>query len=125
VNGAEQCPVLPLRSCHPLVLIILLSACLQLLFSTGYAIPIFFRLINGSNTFKPGPVHLGRAGVPVAIIALLWVAFLTVLFVLPTAYPVTHINLNYAGVTVAGVLVLSIGWWVLSARKWFDGPNTA
>jgi hypothetical protein len=90
----------------------------------GYAIPIFFRLINGSNTFKPGPVHLGRAGVPIAVIALLWVAFLTVLFVLPTAYPVTHINLNYAGVTVAGVLVFSIGWWLLSARKWFDGPNT-
>jgi hypothetical protein len=92
--------------------------------NAGYAIPIFFRLINGSNTFKPGPVHLGRAGVPIAIIALLWVAFLTVLFVLPTAYPVTHINLNYAGVTVAGVLVFSIGWWLLSARKWFDGPNT-
>ncbi|WIA33412.1 hypothetical protein OEZ86_006546 [Tetradesmus obliquus] len=90
----------------------------------SYAIPIFFRLVNGSNTFMPGPVHLGRAGVPVAVIALLWVAFLTVLFVLPTAYPVTHVNLNYAGVTVAGVLLVSIGWWVLSARKWFDGPNT-
>lgn len=32
-----------------------------------------------------------------------------VIFVLPTAYPVTKENLNYAGVAVAVVLVFSLG----------------
>lgn len=32
-----------------------------------------------------------------------------VIFVLPTAYPVTKENLNYAGVAVAVVLIFSLG----------------
>ena len=29
---------------------------------------------------------------------------------------------NYAPITVGGVIVLAGGWWLLSARKWFKGP---
>jgi len=91
---------------------------------TGYAVPIFFRAFNGHNTFKPGPFNLGKFGVAIATVAVLWVAFLTVLFVLPTTYPVTPATLNYAGVVTGTVLLASLLGWVLGARKWFDGPNT-
>jgi hypothetical protein len=100
------------------------SHCVLLCCAAGYAIPIFFRAISGNQNFRRGPVHLGRFGVPCAVIAVLWVAFLMILFVLPTAYPVTPVNLNYAGVVAGGVVLLSLLGWAVSARKWFDGPNT-
>lgn len=31
-------------------------------------------------------------------------------------------NLNYAPVAVGAVLILSLLWWVVDARKWFKGP---
>ena len=29
---------------------------------------------------------------------------------------------NYAPITVGGVIVLAGGWWIISAHKWFKGP---
>ena len=49
-------------------------------------------------------------------------ALVTVLFCLPVAYPVAEDNLNYTPVAVGGVLVLSVGTWLLHARFWFEGP---
>ena len=48
----------------------------------------------------------------------------TVLFSLPVAYPVAEDNFNYTAVLVGGVLLLSVGAWVLHARFWFQGPIT-
>ncbi len=60
---------------------------------------------------------------------MLWVAFITVLFVLPTlpsGIPFkngfTWLSVNYALIAVVGTLVLTGGWWLVSARKWFKGP---
>jgi hypothetical protein len=57
-----------------------------------------------------GPFNLGWYTYINGTIACLWVAFITVLFVLPTTYPVTSNNLNYAGIAVGIVLVFSFGW---------------
>jgi len=29
---------------------------------------------------------------------------------------------NYAPIAVIGTLLLTGGWWLLSAKKWFKGP---
>jgi len=34
----------------------------------------------------------------------------------------TWLSFNYAPIAVLGTLVLVGGWWLLSARKWFEGP---
>lgn len=52
------------------------------------------------KTFVRGPFHLGRFSLLVGWVATLWVAFITVVFVLPTAYPVTKENFNYSPVGV-------------------------
>uniref|UniRef100_A0A8R7PXB7 Amino-acid permease BAT1-like protein n=1 Tax=Triticum urartu TaxID=4572 RepID=A0A8R7PXB7_TRIUA len=88
----------------------------------SYALPIFFRVTTARKTFIPGPFHLGRYGIAVGWTAVLWVAFVTVLFSLPVAYPVAKDDFNYTPVAVGGVLLLSIGAWVLHARFWFQGP---
>lgn len=51
-----------------------------------------------------------------------WCAFITVVFALPNQYPVNSQTLNYAPVAVGVTLIFSLGWWLLSARKWFKGP---
>jgi hypothetical protein len=52
----------------------------------------------------------------------IWVAFISVLFLLPQLYPVTRDNFNYAPVVVLGSLVLLTIWWLVSQRRVFKGP---
>jgi amino acid permease (GABA permease) len=87
----------------------------------AYGIPIFLRLRAGSN-FQPGPWNLGTWGRPVAFIAVGWIAFISILFVLPQVAPISILTFNYAIVAVAAVVIYSGGYWMLSARNWFKGP---
>ncbi|MEY9844682.1 amino acid permease (GABA permease) [Streptacidiphilus sp. BW17] len=88
----------------------------------AYVIPTFLRLRLGS-AFRPGPWQLGRWSRPVGTVAVVWVVIITVLFMLPTASPVTRNSFNYAPIAVLVVLGFAGGWWLLSARKWFVGPK--
>ncbi len=88
----------------------------------AYALPIFLRLRAG-DAFVRGPWHLGRWSRPIGVVATLWVAFITILFVLPTASPITATNFNYSIVAVGVVVLLAGGWWLASARNWFVGPR--
>jgi amino acid permease (GABA permease) len=88
----------------------------------AYGIPILLRLRAGSG-FEPGPWNLGRWGRPVAMIAVGWIAFISVLFVLPQVAPISILTFNYAIVAVAAVIIYSGGYWMLSARNWFTGPK--
>lgn len=87
----------------------------------SYAIPILLRLM--AKEFKRGPWHLGAWSRPVGIVAVLWVIFISVLFMLPTANPITPTNFNYTGVIVLGALVVLVIWWFVSVRNWFTGPK--
>jgi len=53
----------------------------------------------------------------------MWVAFITLLFMLPTASPVTAKSFNYTPLAVLVVLGIAGGSWLLSARRWFTGPK--
>ena len=94
----------------------------------AYAIPIFLRLRMG-DAWEPGEWSLGRWYKPIGTIAVIWVAFISVLFILPitpTGIPFkdgfTWLSFNYAPIAVLGTLLLVGGWWILSANKWFKGP---
>ncbi|KAI9666248.1 MAG: hypothetical protein M1821_004183 [Bathelium mastoideum] len=87
----------------------------------SYATPIIVALIWPGN-FKRGPFNLGRLSRPVGVVACLWVAFITVVFCLPTSNPVDSQTLNYTPVAVGIVAVGAFGSWFLWARKWFTGP---
>jgi hypothetical protein len=71
-----------------------------------------------------GPFHLGRFSIPINIIAVLWVSFIVVLFVLPPIYPVTATTMNYASVGVGAVIIFAGLGYAFSARHWFHGPVT-
>lgn len=83
--------------------------------------PIALRVAYAPR-FVRGPFHLGALSLPVAVVAVVWIAFITVAFVLPEENPVGAQTLNYAVVAMGIVLAYALGFWVLSARKWFTGP---
>ena len=87
----------------------------------SYAIPIWLRLRQGS-AFTPGPWHLGRWSLPVARVAVAWVVFSSILFLLPQVSPITATNFNYAPVALGAVLAVATVWWFISARRHFHGP---
>jgi len=86
----------------------------------AYALPIFLRQF--APDFKIGPWHLGAWSRPIGWIAVIWVVFISVLFMLPAATPITASNFNYTPVVVLGVIALVTIWWLVSARHWFKGP---
>jgi len=87
----------------------------------AYVAPVFLRRRNPD--FQDGPWTLGRWSAPVGWIAIVWVVIICVLFILPTASPITASNFNYTILAVAVVLAFAAIWWFASARKWFTGPR--
>ena len=94
----------------------------------AYILPVFLRLRAG-DSFEAGPWSLGRWYKVLDVIAILWVIFICILFILPTteaAIPWSSQfslkTFNYAPVAVGVVILLVGAWWLLSARHWFKGP---
>jgi amino acid transporter len=82
----------------------------------SYTIPVFLALrarrANGGG--ERGPWHLGRYSSMVNLIAILWVAFISVILSLP--------DNGRAGKTIAAVTALLVLWYVLWERRRFTGP---
>jgi amino acid permease (GABA permease) len=88
----------------------------------AYVSPTYLRLRQGA-AFQRGPWHLGRWSYPVGIMACIWVAFITILFMLPTASPIHWSNFNYTIVAVLVVIGFAGIYWLVSAKNWFTGPR--
>ena len=94
----------------------------------AYILPIILRFRQGDK-FEAGPWSLGRWYKPLNIIAMIWVLFISILFIMPvtdTAVP-WNSNFDYKTANYAPVaLVVVIGavwiWWMVSAKHWFKGP---
>jgi amino acid permease (GABA permease) len=87
----------------------------------SYGVPIFLRLRRGDD-FVPGPWNLGRWSRPVAVVAVVWIALSSILFLLPQSSPINHKTFNYAPVALAVVLFIATVWWFLTARRSYRGP---
>lgn len=83
----------------------------------AYVTPVFLRRRNPE--FVDGPWSLGKWSAPVGWIAVAWVIFIVILFMLPPYSPVTIETFNYAPVTVAFVLILATALWFGTGRKNF------
>ena len=87
----------------------------------SYGLPILIGLINPQG-FIHGPFNLKRFSRPVAIIACLWIAFISIIFCLPSVNPVNSQTLDYTPVAVGIIGFWCMASWSLGARKWFVGP---
>jgi amino acid transporter len=94
----------------------------------AFILPVILRFRMGDR-FEPGAWSLGKHYKWIDAIAILWVGFIAILFMLPpykSSVPweddFTWEALNYAPILVGGALILFGGWYLLSAHKWFKGP---
>jgi amino acid transporter len=94
----------------------------------AFVLPIILRLRAGEN-FERGAWHLGKHYKWIDTLAILWIFFICIVFLLP-AYQggipfksnFSWSILNYTPLPVFGALILFGGWYLLSGRKWFKGP---
>ena len=94
----------------------------------AFVLPIILRFKAG-DAFEHGAWSLGRHYKWIDIVAIVWIAFISLVFLMP-AVPQGipwHSDFswqlsNYTLLTVGGAFVLFGGWYVLSAHKWFKGP---
>ena len=107
---------------------------------TSYATPIFLRITSGRNKLNPGPFSLGRWYLPIGTVAVSWVIFIIILLLFPgganpsasgmsercfISNPLDrfdHSLTDYAVVLVMAVFIFASVSWIISARKWFNGP---
>jgi amino acid transporter len=94
----------------------------------AYILPVFLRFRKGDE-FDPGPWSLGRWYKPLNVIAMIWVGFICILFILPTTDTAVwwkddfdHKTANYAPIAVGVVIIAVSLWWAISAKHWFKGP---
>ena len=88
------------------------------------SIPIAARVLGG-QPFTPGPFKLGAWSIPVALTAVAWMLFMTVVLMFPTAPDPTALTMNYTSVMLGGVLLLSLGYYYFPGYggvNWFTGP---
>ncbi|GJJ79255.1 choline transport protein [Entomortierella parvispora] len=92
-------------------------------FTTSYAIPILLRITVGSSTFVQHEFNLGRFSKPIGWVAVIWTAFIFIIFNLPQSWPVSDVDtFNFTPAAVGFLLAFSTLTWFLSAKNWFKGP---
>ncbi|TVY84610.1 Choline transport protein [Lachnellula suecica] len=90
----------------------------------SYFIPIFFLVIRKLHNRHPtyGPFRLGRWGLPINLVSLVYIVYVLIFLPFPTMLPVTAANMNYAGPLVGAIILIALGDWFVSGRKRFEVP---
>lgn len=85
----------------------------------SYGIPMFlkWRAIKAGRwtTANNGPWHLGKWSGFTNAVAMIWIVFISILFVAPPN--------QLTGYTMAGLTALLGVWYLVSVRHWFKGPR--
>ena len=90
--------------------------------STSYGLPVLVSLLRGRRAVKASSFSLGKFGVVINVITVLWICLAIVLFCCPTTLPVTASSMNYASVVFASFATISLVWYLVRGRKHFSGP---
>ncbi|KAK1755017.1 putative amino acid transporter [Echria macrotheca] len=94
-----------------------------ILTTTSYAIPFAGNIVTGRKYFPPGPFHLGKFGMPVNILAVLFITLFNIFYCFPYALPTTVETMNYNAVILMGVVAITGIWWVVHAVRHYPGPK--
>lgn len=92
--------------------------------SLSYFGAILPHVLSSRRNMVPGPFYMGqKLGMFVNITALLYILVTVVFFCFPLVMPVTVQNMNYTSVIVVGLMTATALWWLLHARREFQGPQ--
>ncbi|OXV05643.1 hypothetical protein Egran_06588 [Elaphomyces granulatus] len=108
------------------------STAIAALFSIGaiaqyvaFAIPIAVRVFFVGNRFRRGPWHLGRFSRPIGGMGVMFVLLMLPILCLPTTVgsDLTAEGMNWTCLVYGAPMFAVTLWWVIDARKWFEGPK--
>ena len=82
----------------------------------SYVVPVWlaWRARGSAAAVARGPWHLGRFGSAINVVAMSWVAFITVILAMPDDMR--------AGKTIAGLTIALGAWYLVAERHRFQGP---
>ncbi|MDB4969274.1 MAG: amino acid transporter [Myxococcales bacterium] len=84
-------------------------------FYVSYGIPILLALrARRRGALERGPWHVGKWSTSINLVAVIWIAFITILFMLPPN--------QLTGYTFGGALLLLTIYYFAWARRHFEGP---
>lgn len=87
------------------------------------SIMLWKRLTTAASDFMWGPFRLGKLGVPITILALIY-SFLGWLFsFFPPTAALTAQTFNWSFVVYWSFMLVALGWWLISARHHYTGPR--
>ena len=69
-----------------------------------------------------GPWSMGRAGLPINIIAFTYTLIVMVFSFFPPGLPVTAVTMNWGSVVFVGVVAIGLVYYALIGRHQYDGP---
>lgn len=88
----------------------------------SYGVPVLVNLVQGRKAVKNSAYPLGKFGVIINSICIVWICFAVVIFCFPVSIPVDPSSMNYASVVFAGFAAIAVTWYFAYARKNFTGP---
>lgn len=90
--------------------------------SMSYGGPVLVSIVRGRRAVKNSPFSLGKFGMVINVISVIWIAFAIIIFCMPATLPVNPSTMNYASVVFAGFAAIAIFWYFIYARRNFHGP---
>ena len=89
--------------------------------------PLLARILAyfyGNVKVLSGPYALGKHGIYLHIVGLIFLLFTCITFNFPTLYPVDQYNMNYTSAAIGVIGLISIVTWFTTGKKNFTGPQT-
>ncbi|GES65229.1 GABA permease [Aspergillus terreus] len=91
----------------------------------SYLLPLIFLVIKrftSPQDIPRGAFSLGKWGLPVNLVAILFATYFAIFLPFPSTLPVTGENMNYAGPVLGFVMIFACVDWVVRGRRKWNGP---
>ena len=92
-------------------------------FMVAASVMLHKRLTTPADKIDFGPFRLGRAGVPLTIVALIYSLIGFFFSFWPNTADVTAQTFNWSLVVYWGTIFLAMLWWIIRARHYYTGPK--
>ncbi|KAL6404534.1 hypothetical protein AUP68_13927 [Ilyonectria robusta] len=85
----------------------------------SYIIPIAMIAINRTRGLETpwGPFKLGKVGLPINLLSMAYIVFLSIWLLFPSSVPVIPSTMNYSSLIVGAMVIFSLGFWFAFGRK--------
>ncbi|KAL3459506.1 amino acid/polyamine transporter I [Aspergillus heterothallicus] len=94
---------------------------------TSYLLPLVFlvfrRVFGAAGDVPEGQFSMGKWGLPVNLVAILFAIYFAIFLPFPPTAPVTAESMNYAGPVLGVVMVFACLDWMLRGRYKWTGPT--